>query len=218
MEPPVDRSRDVAPASARAPAAATPPAPELPEGGVAELVLQRSWGVVMTRGVAGLALAFVALVSGVSPAGLIGFCAGYAFVDGAAALYGAFVHEYRKRPYWPVVAEGALGLLVGVIAVARPSAYLVMLLAVGLGEAAIGVLEGAAAWKLHGHGAPAGLIGLVGVATVVFGLVLVTRPGLGELPLMWVIAAFGVAAGTARVMMAMRLKDLEEGAFPRPLI
>lgn len=212
MEPTVDRglSASTAPASTLA--------PDLPEGGVVELVMQRSWGVVMTRGIAALALGFVALVSGASPAGLVAFCAAFAFADGAVALFGALVHEYRKRPYWPLVAEGALGVIVGVIAVSRPSAYAVMLIAVAVGEAAVGALECAAAWKLHGHGAPAGLVGLVGVVTLAFGAVLALRPGLGELSLMWVIAAFAIAVGTGRVMLAMRLKDLEEGAFPRALI
>ena len=91
--------------------------------------LSHNWGWMVVRGVAALCFGVLALlVPGVTLAVLVLMWGAYALVDGIFSLLAAFRIRDRGRPFWALLAIGALGILAGILTFVWPGITALVLL------------------------------------------------------------------------------------------
>ena len=143
---------------------------------------------------------------------LVTLLGAYILIDGIVTIVaGARASGVRK---WLRLVEGALGVLAGVVAIARPG---VAGLAVLYVVAAWAVLSGISkiASAIRGRVEHEWLMVVSGVITVIFGVVLAFLPGTTLLALVWVIGIYAIAIGLAFIAYSYRLRVRELGRSER---
>ena len=175
-----------------------------------------SWWAFALRGlVAGLFGLLVIIWPGLALVTLpllVTLLGAYILIDGIVTIVaGARASGVRK---WLRLVEGALGVLAGVVAIARPG---VAGLAVLYVVAAWAVLSGISkiASAIRGRVEHEWLMVVSGVITVIFGVVLAFLPGTTLLALVWVIGIYAIAIGLAFIAYSYRLRVRELGRSER---
>ena len=168
------------------------------------------WWLLALRGVAGLALAVVAVVWPMLTLEALLFGFGiYAAVDGAFAIYAGLVRHEGGYAFWPFVVEGALGLAFGAIVLAFPDAMAFWLWYLVAGWAlATGLFELLAAGRVRRvyEGEP--LLAGAGLASLVLGFIMVVWPRTAMIALSWLIGVYAAIFGVLLIVLAARLKRL----------
>ncbi|HZY23567.1 MAG TPA: DUF308 domain-containing protein, partial [Beijerinckiaceae bacterium] len=159
------------------------------------------------RGVFGVLFGILAFASpGAVMITLALFFAAYLIVDGVAGIVAA-VRAARANERWGLLlAEGALNIVMGVVAAALPVTAVFAFVIITAAWALIsGGLMIAAAFKLHeSHGRWWLAIG--GVISVIWGVLLVLSPVIGAVVLTWWLGAYAFVFGVALIVLAFRLK------------
>lgn len=169
--------------------------------------LARNWWAILLRGIAAVLFGVVALLLPAQALAVLALLFGvYLLVDGAFALTAALrAVTHHDRWAW-LLLEGAVDLVVGLLALVAPGAVILGTVWVISAWAIItGALMLAAAFRLHGsHGN--WLLGLGGVISVVWGGMLWVAPGIGAFILTIWLGAYAVLFGIAMIALALRLR------------
>jgi uncharacterized membrane protein HdeD (DUF308 family) len=129
----------------------------------------------------------------------------FAIVEGIVGIWTGFTATPPDRK-WPVVAQGTLGLLTGIVALAWPGATaLVLLYLIGIWAVVKGVTEMTLASLLHQADRSWGWVATSGVIAVLFGLGVMINPGAGALAVIGLIAALALLTGVAAIGGAIAL-------------
>ena len=159
------------------------------------------------RGVAAVLFGLAALIwPGLTLAVLIILYGAYAVVDGVFAIVvglraGSGTHK------WLLLAEGALGILTGLIAVFWPGITAVVLLYIIAFWAIFGgLLRIVGAVLLRREIDNGWTMALSGALWMVLGIVLFVLPGAGLLSLSWLIGIFALGAGITLIALALRVR------------
>jgi len=137
----------------------------------------------------------------------------YALVDGIAAFATA-VHAARHHTRaWPYLAQGALGVLVGIVALRFPPVTMVLLVVVvATWAVVIGALELAAAVRLRRrfrYGLRGEwLLGVNGALSILFGALLVFAPEVGLVAVPILFGAYAVINGVIVSWLGLRVRRL----------
>ena len=170
-------------------------------------VLAQNWWLIALRGVFGVLFGILAFTSpGAVMITLALFFAAYLIVDGVAGIVAA-VRAARANERWGLLlAEGALNIVMGVVAAVLPVTAVFAFVIITAAWALIsGGLMIAAAFKLHeSHGRWWLAIG--GVISVIWGVLLVLSPVIGAVVLTWWLGAYAFVFGMALIVLAFRLK------------
>lgn len=174
--------------------------------------LADSWWTFAVRGVIALlfgigALSYPVLTVFV----LIMFFGVYVLVDGVTAIVMGIGE--KKRPAYLLL--GAISVLAGVIAIARPGATaLALLFVIGIWAVVRGIGEIMAAIQIRKEIEGEWAIALSGVISVLFGLFVLARPGAGALALVWLIAIYAFASGILKLMLGFKLRRIKKEMEP----
>jgi len=156
------------------------------------------WGSLAVRGIAAVLFGLAALIwPGLTLAVLIILYGAYALVDGVFAIVAGLRAGSGTRR-WLLLAEGALGILAGLIAVFWPGVSAVVLLYIIAFWAILGGLL-----RIVGD---EWTMALSGVLWVLLGIVLFALPGAGLLSLAWLIGIFALGAGITLIALALRVR------------
>lgn len=168
------------------------------------------WWLLALRGLAGLALAVVAVVWPMLTLEALIFGFGiYTAVDGAFAIYAGLVRHEGGYAFWPFVIEGALGLLFGAIVLAFPDKMAFALWYLIAGWAlATGVFELYAAGRVRRIYAGEPLLAGAGLASLVLGFIMVVWPRAAMLALSWLVGVYAAVFGVLMLVLAARLRHL----------
>lgn len=162
-----------------------------------------NWVALAVRGVAAVLFGLAALIwPGLTLSVLIILYGAYAVVDGVFAIVvGLRAGSGTRR--WLLMAEGALGILAGLIAVFWPGVSAVVLLYI------------IAFWAIFG-----GLLRIVGAVLLrqwtmafsgalwmILGIVLFVLPSAGLISLAWLIGIFALGAGITLIALALRVRS-----------
>ena len=181
--------------------------------------LARNWGWILLRGILSIAFGILAFVQpGLSLLAIVFVWGAYALADGVVALIAAFRVHDSKRPIWPFVLIGLLGVAAGLIALTKPVAAGAALLAIIAAWAIIvGALQLVAAFRLRKVIEREWLLAISGALSIVFGLLLLRYPVAGAVSILWLIASFAIAFGVLLIAFALRLRRHagESVALPR---
>ena len=166
-----------------------------------------NWGALAVRGVAAVLFGLAALFwPGLTLAVLIILYGAYAVVDGVFAIV-AGLRAGSDTHKWLLLAEGALGILTGLIAVFWPGITAVVLLYIISFWAIFGgLLRIVGAVLLRREIDNEWTMALSGALWVLLGIVLAVLPGAGLVSLSWLIGIFALGAGMTLIAMAFRVR------------
>jgi uncharacterized membrane protein HdeD (DUF308 family) len=181
----------------------TQPQPALP-------MLAGNWWALLLRGIAAILFGLAALFwPGPTLFVLIVFFGAYALVDGILAIVAGFRGSGGSR--WLLLAEGVLGVLVGLVAFFWPGiTALVLLFLISAWAILTGLLKGIMAIAFRRSIENEGLMGLSGVLSVLFGVVLAVLPGVGLLSLVWLVGIYALIFGVALIVLGFRARGHRE--------
>ena len=170
--------------------------------------LSGNWVGLAVRGVAAVLFGLAALIwPGLTLAVLIILYGAYAVVDGVFAIV-AGLRAGSGTGKWLFVAEGALSILAGLIAVFWPGVSAVFLLYIIAFWAIFGgLLRIVGAVLLRREIENEWTMALGGVLWVLLGIVLFVLPGAGLLSLSWLIGIFALGAGITLIVLAFRVRS-----------
>jgi uncharacterized membrane protein HdeD (DUF308 family) len=170
--------------------------------------LARNWWALLIRGIAAIVFGVLAFLWPGGAIVAIGILFGaYAFVDGIFAIVAAVRAAETHDRWWPLVIEGAVGLLVAAITFYDLRITLLALyFTIAAWAFVTGILEIVAALELRKSIANEGWLILGGALSILFGLLMVWRPLAGALAVIWIVGAYAVAFGIALIGLALRLR------------
>jgi uncharacterized membrane protein HdeD (DUF308 family) len=166
-----------------------------------------NWWALALRGAAAVLFGLTALTwPGLTLAVLIVLYGAFAVVDGAFAIV-AGVRAGNGTQRWLLLAEGALGVLAGLIAVLWPGiTALVLLYVISFWAIFGGILRVVGAILLRREIDNEWSMALSGVLWVLLGLALAVLPGVGLLSLAWLIGVFALGAGVTLLVLAFKVR------------
>ena len=175
-----------------------------------------NWWALAVRGVAAVLFGLAALIwPGLTLAVLIILYGAYALVDGVFAIVAGLRAGSGTRR-WLLLAEGALGILTGLIAIFWPGVSAVVLLYIIAFWAIFGgLLRIVGAVLLRREIDNEWTMALSGVLWVLLGIVLFALPGAGLLSLAWLIGIFALGAGITLIALAFRVRGRNAGQSSR---
>jgi len=170
-------------------------------------VLAQNWWLIALRGVFAILFGIVAFAApGAVMLTLALFFAAYLLVDGVVGIAAA-VRAARSHERWGLLlAEGALNIVMGLIAAVIPvSAVLAFVFVTAAWALITGGLMLAAAFKLtQAHGRL--WLALGGIVSVIWGVLLVIAPLVGAVVLTWWLGAYALVFGIALLVLAFQLR------------
>ena len=166
-----------------------------------------NWGALAVRGVAAVLFGLAALIwPGLTLAVLIILYGAYAIVDGLFAIV-AGLRAGSGTHKGLLLAEGAVGILAGLIAVFWPGVSAVVLLyIIAFWGILGGLLRIVGALLLRREIDNEWTMALSGILWVIFGMVLFVLPGAGLISLAWLIGIFALGAGMMLIALALRVR------------
>ena len=170
-------------------------------------VAGRAWWTLVLRGVVAVLFGLAALFwPGKTLFILILFFGAYTLVDGIFAIVGGLMDSSRR---WLLLIEGVLGVVAGLILLARPDlGALVLLYVIAIWAIVTGVMEILAAISLRREIDNEWLMIVGGALSVIFGVILAVLPGAGLLSLTWLIGAYAIVFGGAFIFLGFRVRRL----------
>jgi len=167
--------------------------------------LSENWWALALRGLLAVLFGLIALFLPLDTLEAVGRLFGaYAIPEG---LLVALTGIRRTRYTGVLIAEGALGIVAGLVALAWPSiTALVLLYVVAIWAILSGVAEMIAAVALRREIAGEWALFLVGVLSVIFGIILAVLPSVGLLSLVWLVGLYALAVGVALIVLAFRVR------------
>jgi uncharacterized membrane protein HdeD (DUF308 family) len=168
--------------------------------------LSKNWWVLALLGLLTVLFGFAALLLPLGTLEAVGRLFGvYAILEGAlVVLIGMRGTRYRGA----FIAEGAFGILAGLVALAWPDVTaLVLLYVVAIWAILSGIAEIIAAVALRREIEGEWVLFLVGVLSVVLGVAMAVLPGVGVLSLIWLVGLYALAVGVAMIVLSLRVRD-----------
>jgi uncharacterized membrane protein HdeD (DUF308 family) len=181
-------------------------------------LLARNWWALALRGVLAILFGLIALLMpGITLAVLVMLFGVYALIDGIFACIAAARTHDRAERGGALLIEGALGIIIGLLALVYPiSTAMAVIYLVAAWAVVTGILEIAAAVHLRRAIEGEWVLGLIGVISVLLGLLLFAVPGAGLLVWIWMIGAYALVFGVLLLALALRLRNTAHDVGARP--
>ena len=172
----------------------TQPQPALP-------MVSGNWWAMVLRGIAAVLFGLAALFwPGMTLLVLLVVFAVYALVDGLLAIVAGIRSPAGRR--WLLLAEGALGLLAGLVVLFWPgTTALVLVYVISAWAIFTGLLKVVMAISFRRQIENGWLMGLGGALSVLFGVILGFLPGAGLVTLVWLVGIYALILGGALIVL-----------------
>ena len=172
----------------------------------------RNWWVLLLRGLFAVLFGVMALtmpsMTVLTLAILFGI---YIFADGVTEI----VYGVGTRT-WSLVIAGILGILIGTYAFMDPAATAaILLLFIGAWIIIRGLLDVVAAFYIRKQVTGEWMLIIGGLLSVVIGLAVMAYPVAAALTMVWLIGLYAIVFGIVMMLMAFRLRGLNNH-FHRP--
>lgn len=170
-------------------------------------LLQRSWWVIVLRGLSAILLALLILLwPSRTLLVLIVLFGIYTLIDGFLTLISAVRHKSPGRQRWWLFFEGFMGVIAGILTLVIPgiSAQFILIL-LALWAITTGVAEIRSAVHLRREINGEWLLGLGGVTSVLFGLLLLVSGG-DPVVVVVLLSGYALIFGVLLLALAIRLR------------
>ena len=176
-------------------------------------LLARHWWALALRGLLAVLFGLLTLwIPGLTLVYLVLLFGAYTILEGIFNLVSAF-----RAPghHWPLVLEGLLSIVAGVLTFVWPGiTALVLLYLIAFWAIVTGVLEITAGVRLRRHITNEWLLIVMGVLSILFGVLILLRPGAGALAIVLWIGAYALVFGIALIALAFRLRSMAHHLQP----
>jgi uncharacterized membrane protein HdeD (DUF308 family) len=174
------------------------------------------WWMIAVRGVVALGFGLLVLLWPGLDANVLALAFGvFAVADGLVLAGLALVGRDVLENWWVVLAEGGVGVILGVLALSWNDIGGLSLLALLAAWAVVtGVFEIEAGVRLRRLATGETSLLLAGVLSVAVGITLVALPKDDPVEIAWAIGVFGMAYGALLVLVAGRMRRLALAARP----
>jgi uncharacterized membrane protein HdeD (DUF308 family) len=170
-------------------------------------IMVGNWWALALRGVVAILFALIAFfLPGVTAAALILLFGAYALVDGVFALIAGLRLARQHGRSAPLLLEGVLNVLVGVVIFIWPGPALVAIVyLIAIWAVITGIVLIAAGIALIRHSGE-WLLVLCGVISVLLGIILFVQPGAGMVALSWWLGFYALLFGIVLLTTAFRIR------------
>jgi len=170
-------------------------------------IMVGNWWALALRGVVAILFALIAFfLPGITAAALILLFGAYAFVDGVFALIAGLRAARHHGRSGPLLLEGILNILIGIIVFLWPGPALVALIyLIAIWAVISGIALIAAGMALIRHSGE-WLLVLSGVISVLLGIILFVQPAAGVVALSWWLGFYALLFGIILVATAFRIR------------
>lgn len=179
-------------------------------------LLARNWGTVALRGVVAILFGIAVFIwPGITLTSLVTLFGFLALIGGFLFLIAAIRHRRMSEPWWLLLLEGIVGIVIGIVVFSSPEItglFLVYLIAAW--AIISGILQIVAAIQLRRQIVGEWLLITSGIASLLFGLLLAIWPVAGALAVLWVIAAYAIVFGVLQLILAFRLRNWQRREPP----
>src|SRR5260370_9716176 len=163
-----------------------------------------SWWALAIRGVAGIVVGIAAFAwTGITLLVLLALFAAYLLVDGAFAIVAGI-----RGGSWLLTLEGALGIVVGIVALWRPGiAAVTLVYLVAVWAILSGLVELGAPYLLRRIAPNEFLLAVGGIVSIAFGILLAINPSAGVVPIVVLFRAYMLIFCVLALSLAPRLRS-----------
>jgi uncharacterized membrane protein HdeD (DUF308 family) len=172
-------------------------------------IMVGNWWALALRGVVAILFALIAFfLPGVTAAALILLFGAYALVDGVFALIAGLRLARQHGRSAPLLLEGVLNVLVGVVIFIWPGpgpALVAIVYLIAIWAVITGIVLIAAGIALIRHSGE-WLLVLCGVISVLLGIILFVQPGAGVVALSWWLGFYALLFGIVLLTTAFRIR------------
>jgi uncharacterized membrane protein HdeD (DUF308 family) len=180
---------------------------DTPHGHVLLATLGKNWWMIGARGALAILFGVVLLLWPAIPLNMVAALFGiYAVVDGAWAIASVLWVTRRSFAGWPVLFEGVVSLVVGVVALQWPLVPRQPVVAIAIWGLLTGVLELIAAARLPRRGAGYWLLATGGVFSLFLALLILVLPYGSQPYVVCALGLYALAFGTLLVAAAVSLR------------
>ena len=174
--------------------------------------LSQNWGWIVLRGAAAVIFGLLAFTwPGITLVVLTLFFGAYVLTDGIFALVAAYRRREGRRPVWPLVLVGLLGVAAGITTFLLPEmTALALLMFIAVWALFIGIFQIVAAIRLRKEIDNEWMLGASGALSVLFGVLMIASPGSGAVAVAWIIGAYSIVFGVLLLALGFRLKKLAD--------
>jgi uncharacterized membrane protein HdeD (DUF308 family) len=171
--------------------------------------LARNWWALAIRGAAAVVFGLIALFW--PPAAFVALVlvfGAYALVDGIFNLVAAVRAGRSGRRWGPLVFEGVVSVIAGLITLFWPGiSALALVLTIAAWSVVTGIAEVAAAIRLRKQIEGEWLLGLSGVLSIAIGVLLFISPAMGAIAIAIWLGAYSVVFGAVMIGLALKLRS-----------
>jgi uncharacterized membrane protein HdeD (DUF308 family) len=173
-------------------------------------VLARNWWAIAVRGVIGVIFGIAAFVWPLhTMAFLVALFGAYMLIDGVFAAVAA-VNAAKAHERWlPLLVEGVLGVIMGLVTLFLPGVAIVALVYV---IAAWAILSGAmsiyGAIRLRNTVSGEWIMLLSGAVSLIWGVMLAIMPGAGAIAFLWFVGSYSIIFGILLIALALKLRGM----------
>ena len=180
--------------------------------GILASLYQRTWWSLLIRGLVAVLFGILAITW---PDRILEFMVTllgvFVLVVGIVATVGALMHRAQSKKWLLVMIPGLIGIIVGIITIAWPAAFTVVIFYLIAAWALVhGVTEIHNALKLRKDVEGEWLPMLVGVVSVIFGIVLLVKPLRAATVVTWVVGLCVLILGVLWLILAFRARKWQE--------
>lgn len=170
--------------------------------------LAKNWWTVAFRGAIAIIFGLVALAwPEITITALVFVFGAFVLCSGVLLAIAALKDGLNHTHGWLLLVEGAIGIIVGVLAFLWPGiTALVLLYLIAAWAIVTGVLEIIAAIQVRKEIESEWLLAIAGISSVLFGILLLIWPVAGALAILWIIAAYAIIFGVLLLILAFRLR------------
>jgi uncharacterized membrane protein HdeD (DUF308 family) len=167
-----------------------------------------NWWAIAIRGIIAILFAISTFaMPSITIAVLVTLFGIYALVDGIFAIISAIRAAQGHRRWGAFLAEGIIGILIGILALAEPLAVAASVIYLIAAWAVLtGILEIAAAIRLRRHMEGEWVLILTGALSIAFGILAFAAPMFGALAIVFWLGAYALVSGVLLLTLAFRIR------------
>ena len=173
-------------------------------------LMTQNWWAIALRGLVALLFGIATFMwPGITLWVLVALFGAYALINGVFAVIEAFRRDVSRERWLPLLFEGVVGILIGVVTLTWPGLTAMgLLFLIAFWAIMTGVFEFITAVRLRHEIRGEWLLALIAIVSMAFGLLLLAFPVTGAFSVFMMIRAFVFAIGALMIALAFKLRSL----------
>jgi len=171
-------------------------------------LLFKNWWILLLKGILLVIFGILSFMNpGITLATLVLWFAIFMMIDGVISIFGVVSNWKTEEDKWLLLAEGALGLVLGFLVYRSPDTFLSFIaFVISFWAIFSGISKIAMAIQLRKEIEGEGWLILSGVLSLIFGILVFAQPGIGIATLMWIMATFAILVGVLLIVLSLKLR------------